>query len=41
MDNEDTKLLNLPEENFKKYCELMNNFEFSNVLTRFGTLLEN
>ena len=39
MDNDDTKLLNLPEENFLKYCELMNNFEFSNVLTMIWDII--
>ena len=28
MDSEDIQQLGLPEENFKKYCDLMNNFEF-------------
>ena len=32
MDSKDMQQLNLPEENFKKYCDLMNNFEFSNAL---------
>ena len=32
MDTQDMQQLNLPEENFKKYCDLMNNFEFSNAL---------
>ena len=32
MDSKDIEQLGLPEENFKKYCDLMNNFEFSNAL---------
>ena len=32
MDSKDIEQLGLPEENFKKYCNLMNNFEFSNAL---------
>ena len=32
MESEDILQLGLPEENFKKYCDLMNNFEFSNAL---------
>ena len=32
MDSKDIQQLGLPEENFKKYCDLMNNFEFSNAL---------
>ena len=33
MDNDDRELIKLPEEIFSKYCELMNNFEFSNAIT--------
>ena len=33
MDSEDIHQLELqPEENFNKYCDLMNNFEFNNAL---------
>ena len=39
MDKDDTELLNLPEENFLKYCKLMNNFEFSNVLTMIWNII--
>ena len=33
MDSDDNTLINMPEEQFSKYCELMENFEFSNALS--------